>query len=848
MSRYSLDVILCALLMLVAVGCGGGDSEPPKPTEPPRSSRTILPDKQTLDLAALLAKPRAELATLAHELQERLAAQEVSRREGHSPFVNSKLNLPLVVPVFRQAKFSSAAGFSLPPYVPEGSKDSAVALHLARHGDTEAARQLVDAKDKTAAAQIAAFRFDRNYPVEWTRVVGLYLHDAQTQLAVGDLAGGQTLVSLHRQLNSMLGKSSPEPLKAHLLGRGKRLLTQMAAHWRAKDEYFAKEIEGEVASWQVPTPRIAADAPIFGWFGQQLSPSSRVLSAQPLRVLDFLELPVQHAGVDSAMAFFDERGRPTEILVTYSNDVQTSQQPAQFGHFLEESTAGRDSAINDDVRRRVYDWGQTCEIGLVPHSPVVAAFVRVEFGSEPVSLRRTFGAVGLDRLFESIRVDVSLHRRSETLVLANAKTLGTVANPMAPWPIAQAKVTRDKEHDIVSQFWIEYNRTQGPGTLAKMAMPLWERNGAARFRAVDNKGKGYVELCWEDGETRHVLTIPNQRTQPLHFLAEDYGTDPEQRDLTAVLGQEAERRDRFATRTTHARVPRHIDPFKLGMFKKEVLRVVPNVRSVIKREISDGVVFTFSAEADPRAEALLREVSARWDDKGRVIELRARYVEGPAGHGKGLGRFLSSFKDRGGAPEVLPEAGHVWADLAKGKAPGYTHTWFDDSTTLVARHDAAGVELILRDCPLDHPAGVKLPALEVLPRGPAPWLLGATRAEILETVDGKTPSELDGAWVLTPTDKSTFNAVLVWFDKDRVHRILARHRIFQDQPDRAGQAVREAWTVELSRIGWPWRQYVERRQIIQSLGNHDDHSRVRIFWQEDRDGFHLFTEWKALQP
>ena len=52
------------------------------------------------------------------------------------------------MPVFRAAAYSEKAGFSLPPYVKAGDADAAVALHLARLGDHEAALKLNDSDDK----------------------------------------------------------------------------------------------------------------------------------------------------------------------------------------------------------------------------------------------------------------------------------------------------------------------------------------------------------------------------------------------------------------------------------------------------------------------------------------------------------------------------------------------------------------------------------------------------------------------------------------------------------------------------------------------------------------------------
>src|SRR5262249_29074660 len=127
-------------------------------------------------------------------------------------------------------------GVSLPPYLAEGGKDTELALHLARHGDVEAALRLADPAD-AATSKIEACRCARNYPAEWTRLVGMMLHAAQIDLATGNLGGGRELVGLHRQLQTVLdAKAQAGPLGAALLGRGRGALAQAAAAWRKEEK------------------------------------------------------------------------------------------------------------------------------------------------------------------------------------------------------------------------------------------------------------------------------------------------------------------------------------------------------------------------------------------------------------------------------------------------------------------------------------------------------------------------------------------------------------------------------------------------------------------------------------
>src|SRR5262249_20776775 len=161
---------------------------------------------------------------------------------------------------------------------------------------------------------------DRNYPLEWTRLMGLVLHYAEMSLALGDPDGGRLLISVHGQLETLLGARAPESLRSALLPRGRRLLEQAITVWgKQKEDALVREAETIVATW----PRLAA-LPSAGWPGsvaeleKVFAGPRRGLAIQaeaPVRVLDLLCLPIPDAGVEAALAFLNPDSRLTEVAI-----------------------------------------------------------------------------------------------------------------------------------------------------------------------------------------------------------------------------------------------------------------------------------------------------------------------------------------------------------------------------------------------------------------------------------------------------------------------------------------------------------------------------------------------------
>ena len=139
-------LVNCWILAMVALltGCS---SVPTEVDDKPQTSK--LGDSIDISLADLLGRPRSELADMAEEWTTKIHIQEKGRRAG-SLYLSllEQFRLPLVVPIWREAKYSTSAGFSLPPYFTGESRDSKLALHVARYGDLEAARKLVEPGDR----------------------------------------------------------------------------------------------------------------------------------------------------------------------------------------------------------------------------------------------------------------------------------------------------------------------------------------------------------------------------------------------------------------------------------------------------------------------------------------------------------------------------------------------------------------------------------------------------------------------------------------------------------------------------------------------------------------------------
>src|SRR5262249_41784804 len=123
-AAFALMLGACAC----ATGCGTRPVAVEAPTQRPSSPSAVAAPQ--VSLKELLARPRAELAKQFEEVAAQVQTREKAHRDGTLAFgLLTRLRLPLVLPVWTEARYSAKLQISLPPYVAEDSKDN----HLARH-------------------------------------------------------------------------------------------------------------------------------------------------------------------------------------------------------------------------------------------------------------------------------------------------------------------------------------------------------------------------------------------------------------------------------------------------------------------------------------------------------------------------------------------------------------------------------------------------------------------------------------------------------------------------------------------------------------------------------------------
>jgi hypothetical protein len=862
-------------LFVILAGCGGTPEPPPELPPPSIENGRLDPS-----LADLLSRPRAELAQLAEDVRGGLPIMEQGHHEAHKQdAVLFDFRPPLVVPVWRESRYLPRLGISLPPYVslPESGPlhDHDLALHVAQYGDIEAAHLLADPDNKEIRARIDACRLGRNYPLEWTRLVALRLYANQLRLAAGDIEGGAELVALHRELRQLLdAKAARGPLGVALLTPGQTALQRAAAAWReSKQPDLVRQAEGILAGWGEP-PSSSTEgrqaggkttvplglsrrdvARLFRTSGQGrcLSPENK------LRAFDLFNLPFSAADAEAVFAFFDGVDRLSEVVVVCPGrvgeryrDVADLVQP-----LLERGAAAGDPVQEPTVRRCVYRLdGLSYEEALVSRHNLAGALVHISRGKptgSSVTLPRSAGLLSLDRSFELNRVRLAPEMSGDTLEITRPQALTDVVNPLPLLEPGKIVLTREPGRQAAASFELQYPLPAKSPPLSGLLGPLWSAWGTAPWHGVDDEHGGHLAFAWEDSRTRCTLTLPHDVGEPVVFAVRDLAGQEKDRDEKVLALDRAERQGRFAAGKLWTRLPRSLDilAVQLGMTREQALENLPGGKGVVTRNIPDGLTLVFGGQPDRKAALTPRQLFLRFSDN-RVAELRVRYQDlGTAKTGtRAVSSLIAGFKKAGGAPTeaARPPWATLWPELGPSAGKSVLLTWQDDATLLSCQHDALGAEVILRDCPADHPEGAALPPFAYLARGVENCHLGDDREALLRKWDVKSPTVLpDGAVVLSGV--GAYDVLLVWFAGGKVARVVARHaqpKSLPEGPQQLAGVLNQAWAASAAELGWPRRQEQHASDALQGLGWHDDQTRVRMFWQETRDGTpKLYTEWRS---
>jgi hypothetical protein len=855
---------LIFIIPILGLGLGGcSSSAPPAETPASRSPLTTPTDQEEADdLRRELTRPRQELAEQCQLWEEKVRQQQLLCRQGQTPLLLGPAGgIPLALPVWQQAHFSSYWGFSVPPYLGK-EPDSGLALHLARLGDSQAAERLLEPGDRQSQEEVARLRGAKNYPLEWTRLAALRLTAAECRLARGDKEAVAELARWHQQIRQALEAPAQQgPLGAALLARGRTALQQAAARWRAQGQsQEAAAAEAALASWgEVPPPQPVLRPGLSRAAVERLlrhTGQGRALCApQTLRALDLLALGLPAESLEAVVLCFDAQEQVEEILLCYAPGAERFYpQPQHLAWLLENQESGQESSL--PWPQRSYSWSELeCLVDLTPGHSRTAGLVRLHSrkartdARQSLWLSRDLGIAHLDLSFSAQRWRRAPQQPGPAVHLrGDLATLGL----RSPWPVdelAEVTLQRAAPADVLAQVRLRYRPEEKRRPLAELALPLWQWGGAARLQIHPGEA-GSLELLWEDRRTRYVLHLPAAPQEVPEGIVEDVHSDKElvQRQAEVLAQEQRARQERLRQQRPWNYLPRTWEQLTLGQSRAQVQeRLSGRLARSQWRECAHGLMLALPptpAAQEPNA----CELVLLFDAQDRLTAVRAFY---PRQKGRPFSPerfFLSSWEKRYGLPEKemdrLPFSEANIPVEEKG-------SWWDDSSWLSYWQHPLGMTVLLTDRPSEGQPPA-LPAICYLPRGPEGLELGMTRQEVLKA--GKVLSA-DGPLILAPSADRPYDLLVCWLEADgagvaRLRRLLARHREAPPpdaSPAQLGERVADAWRQVAPLLGWPRRQ-TTRDGALQSWSTADDSCLVRIFWQRTpEEGPRLYTEWR-LRP
>ncbi len=412
-------------------------------------------------------------------------------------------------------------------------------------------------------------------------------------------------------------------------------------------------------------------------------------------------------------------------------------------------------------------------------------------------------------------------------------------------------LTKEADADLIASVAIRWPVDVNKEAMAKLLVPLFASYGGCRIEGVEDAKGGHLAFVWENDLTRYTFRLPYLDVNaPELVVADRRGVDSvTQRKEAVTAFDETDRKTRLKAGNPQRRLDRWLyeREISLGMPKAEALEKLPKSQRIHQSEVADGMsLFYLGQPSAPEPyTAEPRQLWVRFGPNDRVAEIRVRYVESkPLKTKPSLFDWLR--RDQQGEPEGLVESrwSGLWPDLPKKGTPGL-YRWHDDLTILTYEHDAASSEVTIRDCPLDQPQGVTLPPLQYCTRGVEHCRLGDTKADVLKHWPTDVQKTADGGFVLGQPATSQYDRAIVWFENDKVVRVVAQHRLkgklsYEGVP----KALLEAWSLDIDTLGVIRRQDMSAGQMLQGYGWHDDRTRVRIFGQDSEDGPRLLTEWR----
>ncbi len=871
---------LISSILLFAVGLSGCKSqvEEPPPGDPPPEPHSLR-DTIDIKLSDWLDLPRAKLAEMADDAEDRLRTALTSNRDDKSTVpLLPQVRMPLTIPVLHKAKYSQALGFSLPPYLKEGQKDAALALHLARHGDVEAGLKLANSEDRQLLEQIEACRRPRNYPVEWTRLVALTLEEAELKLTIGEVDGASDLVLLQKQLRDLLDpKSAAGPLGANLLPVGGRALRDSAEAWRkpgVNQTFLADQIQQALKEWgdlpaQEPSLKPGASRAVASQFFTD-GGSGQVLTAHSTnglrRLLDLQNMPLVDEGVVGAVAFFDARGLLSEVWYVYGDKTtELFHETTNLAHHLiEQNATGGPIEKVEGMFQQSYSAGSLrYQFTMTPpRIRALGALLRVvDAKSRPASCRLPvnaldLGPVNLYRTYERTREELAPDTTfGKPLEFDQADFLSGLKVPLGDARPALASLAKVKNADLFDSLTLRWHSSDRMSIRAwpSLLLPLWGAYGPCRLETGDHN----LNLVWEEGTTRITLLVPfDDVDSPDLILSDTRGSREEAERLkTATALDQQARKQRLDSDKALLRLPRFLQwsALTLGMSREQASKELPHeLRSRPLIKTTDGSFSMLFSGTLATATATPLQLVLRFTPDDKLAQIRIRYKEGPLKISATAPALLDRLKKSNGAPEVLPAPWlGLWTDMPTEKTNPVYYRWRDDRTTLTYQGDRTCMEVVLTDCPPDQPEGVSLPKLEICSRGDLGCQLGESKEDLLKRWKPSSTSVMaDGSLVLFPPARSPYDLYLVSFENGKVSQIMGRYRnVPVSRNEDFSAELNNVWGADADHLGVVrlvnQNVHPETGQmVVHGYNWHDDRTRIHAFIKRTREGKRMWTEWR----
>ena len=850
--------------LVVVLGLAGCTSPVPEVEVPRIEPEPRLGEKADVDVGAWLPLDRKALAKLGDEWAETIAAQRKAIRETPSSVDLLPLPLPLFpVPGFDRATFSEAAGFSLPPYAALGKPDKALSLHYARMGDRQTAGKLLGSVDAAGLDRIVGLGYKKEYPIEWTRLVGLVLTSAHLKLATGDVDGATNLVHVHKQLREILDpKAAAGPLGAALLPWGRRALHEASEAYRGpkrKKMDLADDIDKALAAWgDVPAPMPAlvpgaSRAAVSAVLGSDVRGNSIVCTTPEAiaRALDALTMPLPAEGVQAIVAFFDA-DKLTELQFAYRAKIDTLYPtPADVAYLLLERKATRSGLVKQPLQQESFTLaGLRYEVTRTDRSPSVGCLIRIVADKGTISPYKgrsmtRFGPVDLSLGYETNRVRIALRRGGPSVAVEDAGTLKRLAETLHLPAPARAVLTREKEGDLVEEFQLAWTADDNAAALHRLLPPLWAAFGPAALADADDG----IACIWRNGDNEIHLRLPYGEQAPTLTARDARPSEKHADRLAEARSAEAKQRQaRVAEGKAEERLPRSpgianelsLAGLRLGQDRAAALAALPKGKDYKSGTGDDWAGVALLSTPTPTATAWLRQIRLRFADD-KLSEMRLFYQPGPTAPTKGQTMLAQLADATAGAPEVVaPRWAGLWADTP---APGRTasYQWSDDRTIRTYSEDAGGMEIVLRDRSDKEP-------------GPWRWLstgidtmrLGETSTAIRDGSRNLVLAKSDGASVYRGPKDSPYEMVLVYYDADsKATRIVAVHReIPPSDPKDVTSALNRVWGKDIGTFGFLRRQLPPAGSQLGAYYWNDDRVRIRTWAEASDKGPRLRTEWR----